>query len=332
MKKKMKVLIPVDHLIAEDIIKLHKSILIPGILIDGDENIEDTEVDSTPNSSLSEEIEVIKKLWSDNNDDSILANSSLLVFDYLVDLDKYNNSVPVDDFIYLEELCLEADKILDYIRLSYCQIGKQELLPGIPGIISGFRYGAIIDTKNKIFRRILGRVHSYYSKPGIGLLMDPINNNLRESTLYKCLFDERDDEVYLKIRNGLRRINEAMYMGNINTSFIYLMSTFDMLASDEYINFKKVKSRIIPFLVNSKKSYHNKSKFFKYLSKDIRTEIVHNGKSLFNFFNSKEELIHFMFRITSLIVNYCTEVYKSGVRTDLQLENEIEKRRMEIGI
>ncbi len=79
----------------------------------------------------------------------------------------------------------------------------------------------------------------------------------------------------------IHRVSESMYMNNLNTSFVYLLSTLEMLSSREYLNFKKTKSKILPFISYSKYQYHKCSEYLRNISENLRTEIIHNGKSIF---------------------------------------------------
>ena len=88
-------------------------------------------------------------------------------------------------------------------------------------------------------------------------------------------------------QNVLHKLNEVLYMPSFETSFIFLMSAFETLASNKYINFKKAKSKILPFISCSKDEYNELSKFFKTMSENYRTEVVHNGKSLFELYKGR---------------------------------------------
>ncbi|MEK4510487.1 hypothetical protein [Paenibacillus sp. FSL K6-2524] len=79
---------------------------------------------------------------------------------------------------------------------------------------------------------------------------------------------------------AIRRLSEAMYTPHIDSKFIYLMTTIETLTSREFLNFKKVKPKLLPLIVNTKKEYHTMSEELRGYSEGIRTEIVHNGKSL----------------------------------------------------
>lgn len=49
-----------------------------------------------------------------------------------------------------------------------------------------------------------------------------------------------------------------------------------------------IKGKIISYVATDKKHYHSLSEKFKYYSKDLRTEIVHNGKRIEDLLTAKE--------------------------------------------
>ena len=109
----------------------------------------------------------------------------------------------------------------------------------------------------------------YYHIPqrGIGLKLDDLsdedNYGVRSDNIFfDIIFGDRNDEIALLCQNVLHKLNEVLYMPSFETSFIFLMSAFETLASNKYINFKKAKSKILPFISCSKDEYNELSKFF----------------------------------------------------------------------
>ncbi|MEH7526259.1 hypothetical protein V7149_23780, partial [Bacillus sp. JJ1503] len=138
---------------------------------------------------------------------------------------------------------------------------------------------------------------------GLGL---NIENNLENDKIGKfnnfnnIITSNRKDDVLLLCRSAVKRLNESMYMNNLDTSFIYLMSTLEMIASDRFIKFEKVKSKIVPFIASDKKFYHRLSEELKRFSMEIRTEVVHNGKPLHEV--APEDYEKILFRLQGIIL------------------------------
>jgi len=225
---------------------------------------------------------------------------------------------------FVNEICEKIDRSLDYIRLRECVVGKFETLPGLPGIINeGGKTIFEIDKESNVAKSLFGEL-TIFIKQGIGLLP---NNEPSKSDFqnidYHCIFSNRDDEVFLNCRYALTRINEAMYMQNLNTAFVYLMTTLEMIAdNNNYINFKKVKPKILPFICNSKNEYHKLSEELTSLSKETRTNIVHNGMNIYNFYDNPDQIVKVLFRITSFIHRYVTAVISTGIKSFDVLETE----------
>ncbi len=101
----------------------------------------------------------------------------------------------------------------------------------------------------------------------------------RKSLDYKQIFDDRNDEVFLNCRAALTRINEAMYMHNLNTAFVYLMTTIEMLADkDEMMQFQRAKAKILPFIVSSKTQYNDLSSDYIIFRKSLELRLFIMGK------------------------------------------------------
>lgn len=226
-----------------------------------------------------------------------------------------------------------VDNAMDYFRLQYCQIGKYDTLPGLAGISNdGFKNIFQYDVLQEEFKMLTGEV-TFMLRDGIGLMpSNEPDNNAKNKPLYSCIFANRNDKVFNTCRMALTRVNEAMYMHNLNTSFVYLMSTFEMLASPEYIGFKKVKPKILPFIATSTKNYHDLSIYLTDLSQNKRTEIIHNGKSIYDLYNSIDEIKRELFKMTGLIVRYVEKVVTLNITSLDELEIECTKLQQALSI
>lgn len=253
----------------------------------------------------------------------IESNSSFLI----IEDELTKNYTIQDSFLLVNQISEKADRALDYFRLKYCRIGKYDTLPGIAGFtIDGYKTLFQYDPETCQLTLLPGEV-TFMIRAGIGLM--PSNEPTKDTydkPLYISCFSDRDDIVFNTCRNALRRVVEAMYMNNLSTAFIYLMSTLEMLASPEWAQFKKVKPKILPFISKSKMDYHDMSTYLKDLSKNKRTEIVHNGKNIYEIYDSLGKIESELFKITGMIINYVEEVIKSDIKT---LE-ELEEKRLEL--
>lgn len=313
----MKFIIPIQSLVLLDVVTLGDVILIPGDFLNTDRKM--FEFESHP---LYGEVTSILRICHDEYF-RYYSKLTVAILDYEYSQENFHNCVPDEEFTFLEKICYEVDRALDYLRISYCHFTTKEILPGIPGIVDTFRKGIVVDTETELSREILGRVYQIYTKPGIGLDIDFIQY---DDELYKqVFFSTRKDEVYLNCRYALTRVNEALYMNNDNISFIYLMSTLEMLADSEFIQFKKVKTYILAFTSRSKNEYQTKSQQFIDISKNIRTEVVHNGKSLFDLLGSNKEICDLLNFLMFIIIDYCEQVLRTNITAfeNLTIERDL---------
>lgn len=322
----MKFIIPISNLVIDNVMRLGDVIFIPHHFYDDEIKYDMSVFDDVK----IDEIKSIMDLCIDEY--QTFKNYTIAMLDYDFSEHDYDNPIPDDEFMVMEKICLKVDRALDFMRINFCQIGHQETMPGLPGIVKGFRNGIVVDFKNKKSRNLLGNVYQLYVQPGIGLYADLYSPENELSDIYKCLFSERTDEVYVNCRSAFTRINEAMYMSNLNSAFVYLMSTLDMVASKKFVNFKIVKSHILPYVAKNKMEYHALSAELRYLSEVIRTEIVHNGKSLYELLKNDFDIKKILGRITMIIVLYCTEVYESEITDFNNLELERNKRKADLKI
>ncbi|HGZ6875946.1 TPA: hypothetical protein ACOF1P_002512, partial [Staphylococcus aureus] len=226
-------------------------------------------------------------------------------------------------------LSQKADRTLDIIRINENNFGVPEQLPGIPGITSNGWQVAEQLTDHKL-RTINGKV-MFMIREGIGLYPIDLSSNIYEDKLYNCLY-VTSNEINLLFREAIHRVSESMYMNNLNTSFVYLLSTLEMLSSREYLNFKKTKSKILPFISYSKYQYHKCSEYLRNISENLRTEIIHNGKSIFDLYDNYEDVYKLLNWIKLIIIEYISNIVKKNIQTFDDLEKERKKIINSLGI
>ncbi|EOB8472022.1 hypothetical protein ACIXEU_001257 [Staphylococcus aureus] len=261
---------------------------------------------------------------------SILSTSQLKEDALVIFKDDFFEPTTVDqNYYFINKLSQKADRTLDIIRINENNFGVPEQLPGIPGITSNGWQVAEQLTDHKL-RTINGKV-MFMIREGIGLYPIDLSSNIYEDKLYNCLYIT-SNEINLLFREAIHRVSESMYMNNLNTSFVYLLSTLEMLSSREYLNFKKTKSKILPFISYSKYQYHKCSEYLRNISENLRTEIIHNGKSIFDLYDNYEDVYKLLNWIKLIIIEYISNIVKKNIQTFDDLEKERKKIINSLGI
>ncbi|HFZ5598972.1 hypothetical protein K4338_09370 [Staphylococcus aureus] len=261
---------------------------------------------------------------------SILSTSQLKEDALVIFKDDFFEPTTVDqNYYFINKLSQKADRTLDIIRINENNFGVPEQLPGIPGITSNGWQVAEQLTDHKL-RTINGKV-MFMIREGIGLYPIDLSSNIYEDKLYNCLY-VTSNEINLLFREAIHRVSESMYMNNLNTSFVYLLSTLEMLSSREYLNFKKTKSKILPFISYSKYQYHKCSEYLRNISENLRTEIIHNGKSIFDLYDNYEDVYKLLNWIKLIIIEYISNIVKKNIQAFDDLEKERKKIINSLGI
>ncbi len=261
---------------------------------------------------------------------SILSTSQLKEDALVIFKDDFFEPTTVDqNYYFINKLSQKADRTLDIIRINENNFGVPEQLPGIPGITSNGWQVAEQLTDHKL-RTINGKV-MFMIREGIGLYPIDLSSNIYEDKLYNCLY-VTSNEINLLFREAIHRVSESMYMNNLNTSFVYLLSTLEMLSSREYLNFKKTKSKILPFISYSKYQYHKCSEYLRNISENLKTEIIHNGKSIFDLYDNYEDVYKLLNWIKLIIIEYISNIVKKNIQTFDDLEKERKKIINSLGI
>lgn len=315
-------IVPIRNFVIESVFKLNDVYFSPL----------DTEEVSFTDTMTKEEFDEVQSyvcLFNKSNKTKMI-NSTIAIMRF----DNLDFKNVQEAFTLVDRVCEKLDRILDYFRLSNCHIGNFDTLPGIPGFLSeGFKTIYKWDNISNSFEVVPGEVTTMFQK-GIGLMLynEPTSKNYMDLS-YKCLFSDRQDEVFLNCRSALTRVNEAMYMNNLNAAFVYLMTTIEMLADkDNQLNFSKVRPKILPFVTKTKKQYHNQSEYIRELSRNKRTEIVHNGKNIYELYDNKTQVTRELFRMTALIVNYVETVVGLEIYTFYELEEKRNEMKAQLGI
>ncbi|WP_425800820.1 hypothetical protein ACHOLT_11730 [Desulfitobacterium sp. Sab5] len=233
----------------------------------------------------------------------------------------YSENSREDDEILILKACEKVDRVMDFIRVMFCRMDLTVMNPGLAGLLhNGFSVVVLTAPQDNSYYRIAAsRFYGLSMVNGLGLELDSDQiEDLCNETDFSIIFNCSGDYSSELCKTALRRLSEAMYIPNIDSKFIYLMTTLETVASPDYMGFKKVKSRILPFIANSKKEYFTLADELQSFSEDIRTEIVHNGKSLTDIRNNEYKKI--LLRLQSYVTNFVLGVQRSNCSTNEDIE------------
>lgn len=307
-------LIPISNLVLDQVIKIDEVIIFPCYY----ENINTIHFDL---DIKDEEIRTLKNLINLNK---VLIDScgdlgiNLAMLKIQDDINCINN---IDSF--LEKNIYHVNRLLDYIRIQYCNFNNKETLIGIPGLMNNYRQAFYFDNSLNLISTIKGKHILYFMQPGIGLDISTYPG-WKDNKIYSALINNRDDEVYLEFRTILSRACYSMHIIDINRCFCYLFSTVERMGSQKYCKFEERKKRIISFISDSQEEFNLLSNQFYFYSKSVRTEIIHKGKNILDIIPiaKTNEIINNLFL---LIVRFSLKVINSNIYTFNDLDNYLKE-------
>lgn len=217
-------LIPISNLVLDHVIKLYEVIIFPCYhenfsMLYYDLDIKD------------EEIKTLKNLIKLNKDFINSCGDLSINLAMLKIQDNINCIDNIDSF--LEKNIYHVNKLLDYIRIQYCNFNNKETLIGIPGLINNYRQAFYFDYSLNLIKSIKGKQILYSMQPGIGVDIS-IYPGWKDNEIYTALINNRNDEVYLEFRTILSRACYSMHIIDINRCFCYLFSTVERMGSQKY--------------------------------------------------------------------------------------------------
>lgn len=319
-------IVPVENLVIDNPFKMGKFVIYPAFI---DSDISNSWNEQNNGITIQDNeyyCDIIKKIKSEYPDDTAGV--------YIMYLDAYDHNqcdTSQKQFWYCDSICDFANNALNYLRLSQCVLGVFDQLPGLPGMNRNgiklvYTFYPTENSENEI-GVILGRVASEL-RNGIGCYPScDFGEEDYDSTWYKILYSENiDNEVHNMCKAALDKICKAFYITDFNICFTYLWTILESIASDEYLQFKKVKSKILPFISRDKKNYHDKSEWLKELSESIRTNIVHNGTSIYELYETEGEVLQVLRELQIIIMTYIENIYETNITNF----DDLEKRRLEL--
>lgn len=262
-------------------------------------------------------------------DTNSLFGKTLAIVDEVPDI--YNKSLNVEERKnFLSSVIEKVNRTLDFIRIYYCNVANQLELPGIPSVLEdGFSLVLLLNpTDENMYKVLVERLYGLRVVDGMGLMYDV--KDIIDDPIFYTLFSEEEDEISLLCKSIIKRVNEAMYIPDIDSRFIYLMSTIETLASPKYIGFGDVKKKIGPIICENKQRYHEFGREMRDVSQNLRTEIVHNGKSLVEL--KPNDYKRLLVNLQGLLVRTILEITSNSIKSYDELEAFIELRKRKLDI
>jgi hypothetical protein len=232
--------------------------------------------------------------------------------------------------IFMKNITEKLNRTLDLIRIRQCNVTEQEKLPSYPGIcIDGFSSILLINDKNEYIPFVC-RLHKMSVVEGMGLYLDDVSRYV-EDPLYDVLYNDIEENyVSTIIKQVVKRLNEAMYIPDPNSQFVYLMSTLEVICSPEYIGFSEVRQKIAAIVCSNKSSYLKMGDQLRELSEIYRTDVIHNGKDIFKeqFENMSRKLLF----LQGLIVRCIYNLIASEANSEEDFHNFVELKKTQLDV
>ncbi|HDR4407856.1 TPA: hypothetical protein QCP93_001255 [Bacillus cereus] len=231
---------------------------------------------------------------------------------------------------FIRNITEKVNRTLDLIRVFLCNVTDQEKLPSYPGICSeGFSSILLVNNNNEYIPFVC-KIHTLSVVEGLGLYLDD-TSSYTEDPLYNILYGDVDTcYVFDIIRQAVKRLNQSMYIPDPNSRFVYLMSTLEVICSPEYIGFSEVRKIIAAIICSDKDLYLKFGDKLRELSEIHRTNVVHNGKDIFEeqFENMNKNLL----LLQSIIVKCIYGLIKSGAKNEEEFFDFIEMKKSKLDV
>ena len=242
---------------------------------------------------------------------------------------KYALLNPEDDLRIMQIALARVESVLDVFRLFYCDVATQEIVINRAGNIRGCcAVGFLFGAKSLISKYVELKIYSARWAPsGYEVYVDIENV---KNMLGGCQFK---GEVGNYLKFGLRHFREIIFQDNKTSKFLQIMTLFEFLAfPEEYRPFKEVKKEIAALVALDGITYDALLERFHELTSKAgfgyRTEIVHNGKEVLDFFESSTKLNVFFEELGFYITSYFYKAFRySGrdVLSEFYIFRDLEK-------
>lgn len=247
------------------------------------------------------------------------------------------NSNTKDDIDLLKKMIVRGENILDTIRYIFCNINYASNIPTRSGYINNGISGILLlNKKTNIVKFITDKYINNSESIGEGLNID-ISKQKEYLDKFFILENDKCGEVGNIIKYALKQYSNIVLAENKTTKFMLSMSLIEYLANPyEYMNMKKVKPKIIPFIAETKEELEEISnKFIDLTSKKdekdnqigLRTCIVHNGASIESLIKEEYEVYNILRELQRYICNVIEHLYDIYDKNWSEVNNLIEKLR-----
>ncbi|QCR33573.1 hypothetical protein [Lysinibacillus sp. SGAir0095] len=261
-------------------------------------------------------------------------NSAFIVFPIIVQKENpFGNFTLEQKNQLLNSSFSQAEEVLNIFKYIYCNLDKSSILTQKAGYINNIYSGALIYYPHLGMSDFLidkYKVNTEFIGKGLIVELKEIKDILDK---HSVILDEDCGEVGNITKHALQLYVNIVEASSYTNKYVQALSLIEYLTNPfEFEKMQKLKGHIIAFSVDNKKSYHELSERFKYLSalKDeqgieigIRTNLVHNGKLLEQVLDKPYEPEFMIKELQYYICNYleaCFENYK------MSWEKFVEKR------
>lgn len=226
------------------------------------------------------------------------------------------------DFNYYSQfsdlICNSIQKAFSYPILLLNE-STVNILPSRVGVNKeGIRASGIMLPGRSSIDFIPGRVYGEYREPEERYAPEMLNGS---DILYKCLYDNRIDEVFLTNQNALHHLADCIYINDLEEKLICIFNLFDMLCPDATEGDKLIK-RIGAFICTTEKERLEFIRNQQGLRDKLRNPIIHGGKTISELQLSQSEIVSAINELKQVVIKYCENVYSFGITTfgDLKIE------------
>lgn len=248
----------------------------------------------------------------------------------IIENQPYLNNLKFESFDFYD-YCEFSDLICNTIQKCFAYFillnpsSKKLILPSKVGISEQIRGAKIRPCDSNKTIIISGRVFSEYTEPST--MYVPILKS-KSVILYKCLYDNKLDEVFLINQSALYQLADCMYIQDINYKLIRVFNILDMLNPKTYDG-KKLLKQIATFISNTKEEKNDFFNELEGLRISIRNPLLHGGKNINELFLTEDKGLEIFDRIKTIIILYCKSVYVLNIKDFIELrEKEKEKNQL----
>jgi hypothetical protein len=294
------------------------NIIVPGKL----------DIDNIEESSKSNDLRTLITSCT-HIDKEVFYHNPIVVFRDTISIAEYKILSHKDDVALIKKYSERAEDVLDLIRFFECDYLTPEMLPAKAGIWDDKYSAALI----------------YFPKDQIGFVQSrevEIKTNIKGigADFYRTdLINQQPIFIYSneevgdvgRISKYALRLNSLIAESeNQSNKFIHIMTLFEYLGNpNKYEQFQKIKGKIITYIAKNKTDYNKLSTKFIYYSKDLRTEIIHNGKRIEYLLTQVEidEMFKF-FHQTIYIIIWDMMMNFDENWNDYEAEREIKRKQL----